>query len=747
MAQAAGPEVRRQEREVGATGVQFIGGFGRSLFSSVLYNLEDYNPKLRGSELMSVLDTMRLSDGEIASSLSRIEMPLVSASWRFEPDEDDPDGEEKAEFCEKWIMGVGRTDPWALRWKEFLRHALLMLPFGFSAFEKVWGVDGQNRQVYAKIAPRLPKTVQEFRFGRDGRLESMMQRAYKVGEGYVEAVIPAEKLVVFTFAREGDNYWGRSILRGCYKAWYHKSGFEVLDGIAKERNGVGLTVVTIPRNAADDVKQNAEKVSREARAHERQGFVLEEGMTLDVKFPTGSPPDIIGSIKYHDSQISQTLFSEFMHLGASESGSRSTAETKVDLLLVALQGVAGLIEDVVNQQLVPDLVDRNWGGSEYRRPELRCEDLNKMSGTVLADVAAKLAQVQLITPDTELEAHLREELRLPQKPKDLVAAQEAATKAGLEMAARGGAPEGGPRPGEADGSGQKTTDASPQAEEEDEGDEVKAATEPRRLVEPVSLGRDPLPHERYCAFTDMKRYLVKAPRRTWSEVVAPIREDMIRQLAKSAASASDSDLAAGQIGRPYQAKMSSALQDPFLRAYLRGRAAVLEERSRAASKSAVTMAEDAEDEYDVEPTKAQRDWISKLVQGFVSLQVLGPLVAEASRAGLAARNADMGASEQARYVAEALGDLSVPAAQAKLAGEMTRVFTNGRDEQAAEMSGEIESYFYSAIMDEGTCGSCSEKDGDEHGAGDPFYATPNPDCEGGANCRCVTVYVWKEEAA
>jgi len=45
---------------------------------------------------------------------------------------------------------------------------------------------------------------------------------------------------------------------------------------------------------------------------------------------------------------------------------------------------------------------------------------------------------------------------------------------------------------------------------------------------------------------------------------------------------------------------------------------------------------------------------------------------------------------------------------------------------------------YSAMMDEATCGVCEMEDGREVLPGE--HATPNPDCEGGASCRCVTIW-------
>lgn len=66
---------------------------------------------------------------------------------------------------------------------------------------------------------------------------------------------------------------------------------------------------------------------------------------------------------------------------------------------------------------------------------------------------------------------------------------------------------------------------------------------------------------------------------------------------------------------------------------------------------------------------------------------------------------------------------------------------SGRADEAAERKDEWDNVVYSAILDNNTCGPCEEADGME--ADDPkdLPDAPNPDCEGGVNCRCFHVYV------
>ena len=65
----------------------------------------------------------------------------------------------------------------------------------------------------------------------------------------------------------------------------------------------------------------------------------------------------------------------------------------------------------------------------------------------------------------------------------------------------------------------------------------------------------------------------------------------------------------------------------------------------------------------------------------------------------------------------------------------------GRMEEMIAQADNIETYEYSAILDQNTCSPCGDADGEV--ASDPadLPAAPNPDCDGGDRCRCIIVGV------
>jgi HK97 family phage portal protein len=77
----------------------------------------------------------------------------------------------------------------------------------------------------------------------------------------------------------------------------------------------------------------------------------------------------------------------------------------------------------------------------------------------------------------------------------------------------------------------------------------------------------------------------------------------------------------------------------------------------------------------------------------------------------------------------------------RAASEATnRALADGRDAEIARRSDEIEYLVYSAVLDNATCRPCGESDGLGGQLGS-IPDVPNPDCDGGANCRCLHIPV------
>jgi len=390
-----------------------LGTTGTSVFGGWLRDTGEYNPDLQGLSGFATYEKMRRGDGQIAATLAAMKLPIRSAEWVIvEPEDATPVEKEATEFVrEEFFEREIELD-------RVIENALLMLDFGCAAHEDVWEIDG-GRVRLKKLAARLPVTFQRWIVDENEELVGVEQYGAK-GNTYITALVPIEKLALFTFQQEGANFAGRSLLRPMYPHWYVKSKLYTIDAIACERNGMGVPVVTMGEGAKKEDREAALAWVQALCAHERTGLVLPPGWTFKLEGVTGALRDPKESIAHHNAMISMVALEMFMQLGQSESGNRALGSVMGDFFGLALHATAKAIARVINWTTITRLVDYNFEGME-RYPEIVPQKILALRFQDVQAALKDLAGVELVQPDDELEGYLRRELGLPEagKPRPL----------------------------------------------------------------------------------------------------------------------------------------------------------------------------------------------------------------------------------------------------------------------------------------------------------------------------------------
>lgn len=398
------------------------------------------NPKLVWPLSNEVYDRMRREDPQVMSIMRAVTLPIQESEWRL-----DPTGvrnevvEHVALDLDLGIVGRERTAPIRTKgrfsWEDFLRLSLLELVFGHSVFEQVYEIDAFGRTHLQKLAWRPPRTISKFDVARDGGLVAIEQfgvgtvGAPSVGRSTFVRVpsgdirIPVDRLVVFVNEREGGNWYGTSLLRAAYKMWLLKDRTLRVQALAAERNGLGLPMYTSappPSDAGyaeqkawlDDEIARGLEISKNARAGEAAGLSLPHGASFQFVGVTGKVPDLDKQIRYYDEQIGKTVLANFLNLGGENStGSWALGDTFENFFTKSLNTLGRHIATVVNQHVIEDLVDANWGPTEPAPrlipPRIGAEH------PATAEAIRALLDSGAIKADAALEAHLRSQYGLP----------------------------------------------------------------------------------------------------------------------------------------------------------------------------------------------------------------------------------------------------------------------------------------------------------------------------------------------
>jgi phage gp29-like protein len=385
--------------EVGVSGTPIFGGF--------LRERGEYNPDFQGGPFSSfqTFEQMRRGDAQVAATLMAMKLPIRSAQWNVVVSPSaSPAEKEAAAFVKKCLFEDQD-------FTAILRNALLMLDFGVSAHEDVWEVRN-GRVVWKTLAPRLPLTFFRWIMTPNGQdLAALEQLGYQ-GSEYKTTQVPADKLALFTFDQEGQNFAGRSVLRPMYQSWWLKSGLHKIDAIATERNGTGVPVISMGPNASTEDKKAALQWVEQLAAHQRSGMVLPPGWNFELHGVKGKTRDPRDSIEHHNMQISMAGLAMFMQLGQTHGGNRALGDTMTDFFYLALEATSQQIGRVLTMGSVKRLVDFNFEGI-VNYPRVSPQQIMTVKFEAIVSALKDLAGVGVIQPDPSLENWMREKIGAP----------------------------------------------------------------------------------------------------------------------------------------------------------------------------------------------------------------------------------------------------------------------------------------------------------------------------------------------
>jgi hypothetical protein len=444
---------------------QTFGVAGTAITSGFLRDLGEYNGEMLGLGAVRTYEKMRRGDAQVRATLAACKLPIQSAKWDVTEGTGNREqgtgkkvsstgagkntqskGKEIAAFVKDNLFGGlefrTSTGGWATQnWDEVVRNALLMLDFGCAAHEEVWTVDG-DRVRLRKLASRLPLTFYRWHTEEDGEtLLALEQYGYRGGR-FLNVLLPADKMALFTYSREGANFWGIALQRPMYPHWYVKSQLYRIDAIACERNALGVPVWKLPPGFSKEDRDAAFNFVTQLAAHEATGAVEPPGdpsSGFRIVGYQGNLREAMPSIEHHNIMISRAALALFMDLGTtSQHGSRSLGESHGDFFLLSLQNLADQIAWTIQTSTMRRLVEYNFGeGAPV--PDLVVANVQARSLAAITDALTRLATAGLVVSESNLREFIRAELALPGESKaDLVAirGETVAEGAGADVSGR-----------------------------------------------------------------------------------------------------------------------------------------------------------------------------------------------------------------------------------------------------------------------------------------------------------------------
>lgn len=767
----------------GASGTPNIGGYIIG---------EDYNRKLDGLAAIKVYDEMRRSSAQVKASLTVIKQPLASGTWRVNPPENGtPEDTAIAEACQRALMGKGMmVDSWA----SVLANLHLRFDFGVAVAEKIWALDpsfkvGDTMQAVirpTRLAPRLPQTFDRFTIDADGQLQELVQRTIKADQ-YQTIPIPAADLVVSVHDKEGDQWWGRSVLRSAYMHWYYVVQAYHIDGVRLDRHGVGTPTAELSEGhqATPKELEKIEKILKAMRSHERGYLITPVGVKFRILTPEGTgrggAADLMQSVEHHTSMIARNVLAGFMASETKEALGSNRTRTLADIFLAVIESVALDTCADLNRSVIWPICDLNFAMAGREYPSLIASDLSAFDVKGLSDALNQLHQGKFITPTDDIEDVLRALLKL----------------APLAKAFRGQSrkPDPPPSPFGEPASAPKPSDTTPPAPGSTPTDPAAATTTKDKMNARLLAAHRLAAKRRKKGWTDDltgRRYarpptdlesavfaLREVPDRldvetaTLVDALVTIRRSQLAAVAAQIATkdarptGAFTDLRPDEITVPQQADVEHAIRDVQSRVATYGAYQVQQEYQKQTGTKAPTAVELMAEAHIGTLRLARRSGVTPAGQdptAGANKQTARSLLVSSAKVSAEKQTASWGSriletalrlrrsgaqgDDLERAILAAL-DLEVVAGVVKDAkGEVNEAFSVGRAAEASALSDEIDVCVLSALLDANTCDYCDSVDGTETAYDSEEYwalQTPLDECEGnkGApdSCRCTWLYL------
>lgn len=337
---------------------------GTSFPVDVYTGTNEYLTPLKCAKGVTMYDKMQ-NDTDVSMVLQVTTTPIIGSEWIIRSQTGDQKDVDIATFFYDYFWEKAPD-----KFSKILNDILLMLIYGFVFFEKVWvekWIEGKQ-YLMMDLQFRHPLTIEEM------DIKKRIVKQYSDGK-YLE--MSFDTLLMFVYRQQGDDFWGRSLLRPCYQPFEDKMLNTGKWRIAGTKQATGFLHVEHPATLKKDDPQYKDLESALTKiATSKNPFLItppnfkvtahQPAITADFFQKT----DETWSIK-----IRNTGLANFMGLGTTSTGSYSVGEIQLDMFMKSEEAVCRQIEQKFNEVL-REMVIVNFGIQDHY-PELQCPTLNK----------------------------------------------------------------------------------------------------------------------------------------------------------------------------------------------------------------------------------------------------------------------------------------------------------------------------------------------------------------------------------
>ncbi len=350
---------------------------------------------------LSKLIQMCRMDGSASGILNIVKLPIMAAGY------DITEFDKKSQSEAAWVNQNLTFPPSLGGMDTSLRYVFadmcMATVTGFRAYEKVWDLKGNENDrfpmyVLKKIAPRNPLTV---RLKQDdhGNYDGFVQRiiagtaAYVPGAAFTvtsanDQVIDKDKSVLFVRNREENPLYGRPDFLPVYYHYDKLHKLYYMAHLAYQLEAIPMRIGKYPQNAD---KGDLDKFFKNiAQLGFDTAMMMQQGYEVDEFGANRAPADKMGLINHHKTEMFTAFCAQFMNLGQTGASHGSFAATKTfsGIFLMVLEAICQDIDEVFNFQVIPQMIDYNFGSRKY--PKLKHRPMDTAKEEAIQNIFMKI---------------------------------------------------------------------------------------------------------------------------------------------------------------------------------------------------------------------------------------------------------------------------------------------------------------------------------------------------------------------
>lgn len=363
-------------------------------------------------------------DSTIAASNNILDIMIGKLDWFFEvPDNATGKQKEAARFLNFCKDHMEHT------WKAFIKEVLSYKIYGFHIAEKVFTeVDTKESKKFAgrmkwkKLPTRAQSTILGWKFDKNLRnLTHVVQTTSGLTNIYdlpVEIKLPVNDLVIFSYNKTRGNPEGHSPLKDCYQPWSYKKTIESYEAVNIAKNLGGIPIMQIDASwlakaqetgtSEAEVLSNLETQLENLHAGEKTYIITPLAYTdtgkelfkfslADASGNGGKDNSVREVVNGKQLEIMMVYLTDVLKLGNESHGSFALADSKNNLLSLAIQNHLSFIVDVIQEQLVPQtLIINGYDLPKEQYPTLSHSDLDNEDIDQLGKLVQRIASVNML---------------------------------------------------------------------------------------------------------------------------------------------------------------------------------------------------------------------------------------------------------------------------------------------------------------------------------------------------------------